>query len=307
MERLTEPRVGSVVVGPVTVVVPTRDRPDQLRDCLAAVRAAVSEADEVVVVDSASRAPAAVARVATSFGATLLRLEEPGASRARNAGWRAARHDVVVFTDDDCVPQAGWTRAFAERFATAPDLTVLWGPATVAVEGTGTTDVPADGPTHAVHGDDIGPLGASCNLAVRRTALLTVGGFDELLGAGVPLRAAEDKDLLLRLLAAGGVAALESRAVVQHEVWRSRSAAVRLNHHYGIGQGALFAKARRLGVDPHQSFPDGLLRTPLRQAGQALLAGYETGVLTSAARAAGVMRGRWKARRLSVVDGHLSA
>jgi glycosyltransferase involved in cell wall biosynthesis len=291
----------------VTVVVPTRDRAEQLRACLTAVRAASREHDELVVVDSASGDPAAVAAVAARFADQVLRVELPGASRARNAGWRAARHDIVVFTDDDCLPRPGWTEAYARRFAAAPELTVLWGPATVAVGGTGTTDVPADGPADAVHGDDVGPLGASCNLAVRRSALLEVGGFDDLLGAGVALRAAEDKDLLLRLLAAGGQGALEPDAVVQHEVWRTRAEAVRLNHHYGIGQGALWSKARTMGLDADRSFPDGLVRTPLRQGVQALRDGYQTGVLTSAARAAGVLRGRWKARALSVVDGHLHA
>ena len=48
-----------------------------------------------------------------AFGARVLRLEAPGASRARNAGWRAARHSLVAFTDDDCRPQPGWLDALA--------------------------------------------------------------------------------------------------------------------------------------------------------------------------------------------------
>jgi glycosyltransferase involved in cell wall biosynthesis len=291
----------------VTVVVPTRDRPEQLRACLRAVRQACAEGDEIVVVDSASRASSEVAAVARAAGARLVRLEQPGASRARNAGWREAGNALVVFTDDDCLPLPGWTAAYAQRFTAEPELTVAWGPATVTVEGTGTTDVRVDGPARAVHGDDIGPLGASCNLAVRIEALHEVGGFDELLGAGVPLRAAEDKDLLLRLLAAGGSGALETRAVVQHEVWRSRLASVRLNHHYGIGQGALGRKAQVMGLDVARSFPDSQVRTAVRQGVQALKDGYQTGVVTAAARAAGVVRGRWMTRRASVVDGHLHA
>lgn len=289
----------------VTVVIPTRDRPDQLRACLTAVLAATSTDDEVLVVDSASHAATLVALVAADAGVRLVRVEQPGASRARNAGWRAAAHEVVVFTDDDCLPLPGWTAAYVARLEADPSVTALWGPATVAVAGTGATDVGTDGPVRAVHGDDVGPLGASCNLAVRRGALLEIGGFDELLGAGVALRASEDKDLLLRLLAAGGTAALEPAAVVQHEVWRTRMQAVRLNHHYGIGQGALGRKARAMGLDDSRSFPDGLLSTPLRQGIQAVRDGYQTGVLTAAARAAGIVRGRWRLRSLSVVDGHL--
>lgn len=290
---------------PASVVVPTRNRPRQLATCLDAVRRVLGPQDQLVVVDSASEDPAAVAAVAAQHGARLVRCEQPGASRARNAGWRAARHDVVLFTDDDCLPEPGWVDRYVQRFADEPAVTVLWGPATVAVEGTGTTDVGTSGPVRATFGDDVGLLGASCNLAVRRAALEQVGGFDELLGAGAPLRAAEDKDLLLRLLATGGTAALEPGAVVQHEVWRGRLAALRLNLHYGIGQGALFHKAQLLELDPACTFPDGLLRTPLRQGVQALRDGYQTGVLLALARAAGVVRGRVSTRRASVRDGHL--
>ena len=35
-----------------------------------------------------------------------LRATEPGAAGARNAGWRAARAPVVLFTDDDVLPAA---------------------------------------------------------------------------------------------------------------------------------------------------------------------------------------------------------
>lgn len=291
----------------ITVVVPTRDRPERLRACLQALSAATGPDDEVVVVDSASRQAGEVAAVADALGARLLRVEQPGASRARNAGWRAAERPVVAFIDDDCLAAPGWTACYARGFAAHPEAVALWGPVTVAVAGTGTADVAADGPAEARHGDDVGPLGGSGNLAVRVAALARVGGFDELLGAGVPLRASEDKDLLLRLLAAGGSARLEPGAVVQHEVWRTRAEAVRLNHHYGIGQGVLGHKARRMGLDVAASFPDALLRTPLRQGLQAVRDGYRTGVLTSAARAAGLLRGRWAARGLSVVDGHLHA
>jgi hypothetical protein len=121
----------------------------------------------------------------------------------------------------------------------------------------------------------------------------------------MPLRSAEDKDLLLRLLAVGGIGALAPTAAVEHIVWRSRSAAVRLHHHYGIGQGVLWAKATRMGHDPSLSFPDGRPAAALAQAGQAVRDGYRTGVVLSLARAAGVLRGRFAARRLHVVDGHL--
>ncbi|MDP9181294.1 MAG: glycosyltransferase, partial [Actinomycetota bacterium] len=70
----------------VSVVVPTRDRPGFLRSCLAAITPLLGPGDELVVVDSASADRAAVAAEVTP-PAVLVRVERPGASRARNAGW----------------------------------------------------------------------------------------------------------------------------------------------------------------------------------------------------------------------------
>ena len=72
-------------------MVPTRDRPGHLAACLASLRASLDAADELIVVDSASIAPE-VAGVAHAHGATVMREALPGASRARNRGWREAHH-----------------------------------------------------------------------------------------------------------------------------------------------------------------------------------------------------------------------
>ena len=65
----------------ISVVVPTRDRAEHLTACLEALRRELRPGDELVVVDSASATPAEQA---------TLRAPRPGASLARNLGWRAA-------------------------------------------------------------------------------------------------------------------------------------------------------------------------------------------------------------------------
>ena len=89
-----------------SVVVPTRDRPDGLRRCLAAVRAEERQPLEVVVVDDGSRAAGAVADVRGGGGARVVRL---GGAARRRRGTRAggATAEVVLLLDDDCVPAAG--------------------------------------------------------------------------------------------------------------------------------------------------------------------------------------------------------
>src|SRR3954451_19623068 len=85
---------------PISVVVPTRDRPDALARCLEVVSAQLREDDELLVVDSDST-DGETASVASAAGARVVRADRPGSSLARNSGWRSARHDLVAFTDDD--------------------------------------------------------------------------------------------------------------------------------------------------------------------------------------------------------------
>jgi glycosyltransferase involved in cell wall biosynthesis len=275
-----------------------------LETCLRAVRAAVRPEDEVIVADSASVAGAAVARVATDAGATVVRCEVKGASRARNAGWRAASNDLVLFVDDDCQPHPGWAAAYAAA-AAASGAAFFWGPVTVEVSGTGTAEQGLDGPAAATRGDDVSMLGPSCNLAVRKQSLEQVGGFDDLLGAGTPLRAAEDRDLQVRLLDAGGDGAFVADALVSHELWRSRWELLRLQHSYGYGSGALALKLEQMGLRPATVFTYGVASVHAKQALVELRGLHELGFAHNLARATGVWRGRRAARRLGVRDGHL--
>ena len=267
----------------LSVVVPTRDRPEHLERCLAALRAELGADDELLVVDSASLKPVPGA----------LRCALPGASRARNAGWRAARHDLVAFVDDDVEVLTGWSDAMVSALAHAD-----WVAGAVGVperqrdceRPVAVTTLTA--PTRLTLASR-GTLGASANLGVRRSALVAVGGFDEQLGPGTWTRAAEDLDLLDRLLAAGheGWFAPAARAV--HDQWRSRRELLRLDHGYGIGLGARLVLLLRRGQH-------GRARTVARDTVWAgtVIAGlrdlghrYEFGVLVALVRLAGLVRG----------------
>jgi GT2 family glycosyltransferase len=269
------------------VVVPTRDRPAHLARCVAALRAELGEGDELLVVDSASRVPVAGA----------LRCQRPGASLARNTGWRAARHDLIAFVDDDVEVQSGWAEAMVAGLTDS-----AWVAGAVGVPpGQEHRERPVAvttliTPTRLTLASR-GTVGASANLGVRRSALRAVGGFDERLGPGTWTRAAEDLDLLDRLLAAGyeGWFAPEARAV--HDQWRSRRELVGLDHGYGIGLGVRLVLLWRRGQRGRartvlrDAVWSGTVRTGLRDVAHR----YELGALLCAARLAGVVRGAVRA------------
>ena len=298
----------SVERPPVSVVVPTRNRPALLDACLASLTAALEDGDELIVADSASTDPD-VAAVAARYGARLVRCDRPGASVARNAGWRAASHELVAFVDDDVRVPAGWPARMAAAFAADPDLAFL----------TGRVELPEDqrgvARPVAITDDDRpvlidtaagGTVGQSANMAARRSALERVSGFDEQLGPGGPRGAvAEDVDLYDRLLAAGCRGRYEPAVEAWHVQWRDRSALLRVDWHYGLGAGFRVAKLlridrRRAGPVARQAFWGwglGAVLAALRQR-------YASGVAYGLVRLAGMVVGLGRGLRTPVRDGH---
>lgn len=104
-----------------SVIVPTRNRAQVLRECLASLarQTLAVERFEVIVVDNGSSDDTAA--VTRAFdGALRLKLlheSEPGLHLGRHAGARAAASDILMFCDDDIEAEPGWVQTVVERFA----------------------------------------------------------------------------------------------------------------------------------------------------------------------------------------------
>jgi GT2 family glycosyltransferase len=198
----------------ISVVIPTYKRPDLLQRCLEPLleQSLPTDRYEVIVVDDGqtedTRALVENLAAATN-GRPLLRYLRPegtrGPAAARNRGWRAARGEVVAFTDDDTIPDVDWLRYGW--------LAMSNGQAAVR----GAVRVPINGPL-TDHGRMTQGLESAefvtANCFVRRSALQAVDGFDERF-----LRAwREDSDLHFKLIEAYGEVPKASLAVVQHPV-----------------------------------------------------------------------------------------
>jgi len=218
----------------VSLVVPTRDRPEALVRLLNTAlghgfggpRAPGSGwpvPDEVIVVDDGSADPAAVAAVSTRFGARLLRHERSlGPGAARNRGWRSTEGELIAFLDDDCrCPEgAAWLEPLAALFEdpsvalAAPRVQAARGRAPGWLSAYESVHSPLDrGPAPApVRPASPVPFVPAAALLVRRAALEAAGGFDESLPVG------EDVDLVWRLAATGWSTRYVPEAVVTHDV-----------------------------------------------------------------------------------------
>jgi glycosyltransferase involved in cell wall biosynthesis len=202
----------------VSVVVSTCNRPARLARLLDGLAAQTLPSDrfEVVVVDDGSgpetgRVLAGELERARLGLVTQRRGATHGPAGGRNAGWRLARASLVAFTDDDCVPSAGWLEALLATAATRPGA-ILQGP---------TRPDPAeladDGPlSHTVRIEHLGPQFQTCNIAYPHEVLERLGGFDE----AFSLTAGEDTDLAWRAIDSGYATAFVPDAVVLHAVQR---------------------------------------------------------------------------------------
>jgi GT2 family glycosyltransferase len=114
--------------------------------------------------------------------------------------------------------------------------------------------------------------GMGANFAARRRLFETIGGFDEVLGGGGPLRSSQDHDLSYRAYQAGLVTLLEPSVVVVHFGVRYTDQWPGLERAYAIGDAAFRMKHVRCG-DPFAllrlfglQLLDLLVRVPLRVA-----------------------------------------
>lgn len=291
---------------PITVVVPTKDRPDLLDQCLKTIAPQLDAGDELIVVDSASRDPG-IGSIAERHGATYVRVDRRGASRARNAGWHAARHPVIAFVDDDVFVAPDWAASLRDAFQRRPRLGLL----------TGRVEAPPGGRSKYAASTveereeeefgrwDARRKGITGNAACSKDALEAVGGLDEALGPGTPFRSADDKDLFDRIIAAGFEGVYDPAVLAYHDQWRSRSERLRLEWDYGIAAGAYLAKVARMDRRRTGGVAKDLLwRWGLKDLARCIRSGYKTGILAAAIRIVGMLIGLPRGAVVPVRDGH---
>ena len=250
----------------VTVVVPTRDRASALAECLDALAGLDYPPDllDVVVVDDGSEEPLAVGQVAVTYGARLLVIgRNLGPAAARNRGAVEAEGEILAFVDSDCVPGPGWLRALTPYFAWDRVGAVAGRTVGYFTDSRLARYEEVSSPLDMgvrllveVEGPD-SFYAPTCNLLVRRSLYLRLGGLRE------ELRLGEDVDFCWRLRDAGAVLVYAPQGVVSHKHLDRLPALLRRRADYGSSEPVL-----------HALHPDkrGRLRLPTAPAATVALA-----------------------------------
>lgn len=206
----------------ISVIIPTCDRPDYVREALASVRAQQSPPREILVIDNGTTAlhPSEMPP-----GVQLFRLPaRVGPSRARNFGAAIATSAYLAFLDDD----DSWEPSFLrEAFATLEkeEAKCVYGRKALNASG-GPIDYRLATPDSLNVATLLrrNPGTGGMNLLIERRLFLEIGGFDD------RLRLSEDRALALEILLAGERIAVAPDAVAlvrQHASDRLRQRPIR--------------------------------------------------------------------------------
>ncbi|MFG1928442.1 glycosyltransferase family 2 protein [Cryptosporangium sp. NPDC048952] len=249
---------------PVTVVICTREHPDELRDCLISLTDQEFDRFDVLVVDNApvgDRTRHVVEEFRGRLTIEYVAEARPGLSRARNAAIAALSREpgerIVAWTDDDVRADPHWVAEIVRAFGDNPAAVAVSG---VVVPAELRTDAQAWFEQFGGHSkgrgflpDEFGPhtaqsplyplpaFGVGANMAFRLHALRTLKGFDEALGAGTPAQSGEDTLIFSRLLDLGATTLYHPAALVRH-VHRADLDGLRTQMAgYGAGLTAFYA------------------------------------------------------------------
>ncbi|WP_262247700.1 glycosyltransferase [Parapedobacter soli] len=231
LANMTEP---PALTQTITVVICTRNRPKELRQCIEQLKRSNDQDFELLVVDNASDTEE-TERIVSAFGdVKYVREDRKGLDIARNTGVKNAKNSIVAFTDDDVVVDVDWITRIKEGFANSQTmaLTGLTIPFELSTEaqylferdwGFNKGYLPRTFDKGYVNSYlDVGDtppawdVGAGANMAFRKDVFKVVGGFDERLDVGAS-GCSGDSEMWYRIMVEGWNCAYIPQMVVYHQ------------------------------------------------------------------------------------------
>ena len=232
-----------------SVVVCTRNRTEDLRRALEALRPCMEAGVEVLVVDNAPDDDQSE-RLAHGYPVRYLRQPRSGVNWARSLGAQAARGEIVAYTDDDAKVDAGWLEAILEPFSD-PDVAAVTGlvvPYELEAESQELFEqhqsfvrgfARQDFTAAIIPPSAAARAGAGANMAIRRSLINDLRLFDEELDGGTVTLTGGDTYGLYQLLRLGYRIVYQPRALAWHRHRLTPERLRRVIYGYSVGTYAL--------------------------------------------------------------------
>jgi len=237
----------------VSALVCTRNRGRSVLDTVTSILACTHPSFELVVVDQSSNneTGAALAPLLADRRLKYLNSATVGKAAALSAGLRETRGALIAITDDDCVVRQGWLETFEAIFRKQPQIAVIFCGVEPAEHDPTQGFVPYYVPSSermlkSVH-DTRHVRGLGAGIALRRSMVEKLGGFDPMLGPGSRFQDCDDRDIAVRALLAGYHVYETPAITVKHfgfRTWQQGSQLARRNF---LGIGAANSKFLRCG------------------------------------------------------------
>jgi glycosyltransferase involved in cell wall biosynthesis len=245
--------VDKAEVPPVSALVCTRNRGRLVTDTVTSILANSHLNFELIVIDQSSNDETRDALEPQLADRRLkyLRSSTAGKGAALSAGLSECTGAIVALTDDDCVVPGDWLETFVTIFAKHPQVAVAF----CVVKAAEHNPVLGFIPDYIRSGDRVLTSahdarlvrGLGAGLAIRRSMVESLGGFDPMLGPGSRFPDCDDRDIAMRALLAGFHVYETAAMSVVHFGFRTWEQGRELTRRNFLGIGAAYSKFLRSG------------------------------------------------------------
>ncbi len=236
-----------------SVLVCTRDRPELAAQAVRSLLASEGVDLELVIVDQSrtDTTERALEEFRNDQRLRYARTAVQGKPAALNVGLQLAQREAIICTDDDCEAAPGWVAAMHDLLLGDDRAALAFCTVTAAAHDPAAGYVPVYQVKRTRTLDSAfaltGGQGIGAGMALRRSAVLALGGFDESIGPGAHHPSGDDCDITLRLLLSGWRVRESAELSIVHHGFRPHSEARAHSRRHGLGLGALTAKPLRAG------------------------------------------------------------
>jgi glycosyltransferase involved in cell wall biosynthesis len=236
----------------ISVVIPTHQRPLLLLRCLEGLlRQDFPKEDFEIIIVSDGHDPSTSHSLAALPDKIFPRIRyyslpvKGGPAAARNMGWMLAQSELIAFTDDDCIPNAGWLNAIWSSYEERGKEEIAFSGKTIVPIQT----IPTD------YERNMARLAAAefitANCASTKKALHRVGGFDE----RFKMAWREDSDLQFKFIMQAIPIVKVENAVVTHPVRKASWGVCIKEERKGMFNALLYKKYPKLYKEKIQPNP----------------------------------------------------
>lgn len=214
----------------ISIVVCTRDRTAQLKNCLASLMESDYDNYEIIVIDNAPSNDATL-HLCSNNPVKYIRELKPGLDRARNRGIKESSNEIIAFTDDDVKVDKYWLQSINKIFSNKEVMGASGyvAPAELETPAQKLFEFGYGGMGHGfrrrfIHKERISrqelfwasSFGIGANMAFRKDALSICGMFHTGLDVGTPSHGAGDIEMFHRIVSMGSLFVYDPSMMVWH-------------------------------------------------------------------------------------------